>query len=222
MMEDKVVICVILALLAFMPQSCMIRLSNKSLIEHSIVGSGTMTEIDVKDPGDFNEIILSLPMDIEYSYGEPSVLITCDENAAEYIEIKCSDNKLELGMSKEKAAIAQCEIRAKISSPSLQNLTIAGIGSFVANGIDEDEFVVTIAGNGDCDISGLKAADLKLTIAGSGDIDLDGVNARNVTGNIAGSGDISIAGKAEKATFSIAGSGEVETDHLECPMMEFK
>ncbi|MGN1214744.1 MAG: GIN domain-containing protein [Candidatus Cryptobacteroides sp.] len=222
MMEDKIMMCVIMALLAFMPQSCMIRVSTFANHEGVVVGSGKLTEIKIEDPEEFDEFTLSIPMDIEYSYGEPSVVITCDENAAKYIDVKQSGNSLEIAMTKEKATLTRCSVTARISSHSLKSVTIAGGGSFEAKGIDEKEFVATIAGSGDIDISGLKTGSLKLVIAGSGDIDLEGVDAIEVNGSIAGSGDIGIEGKAEKATFSIAGSGKVESDHLECPMKEFK
>ena len=148
MIEDKVIMCVMLAMLAFMPQSCMIRINNAGFNKGTITGSGNLTENRVEGLGDFDKISISLPMDIEYAYGEPSVVIFCDDNVYEYIDVKCNDNVLLLAMSNEKAYLRNCKLKARISSPELDAITLAGSGSFKADGIQAAEFEVTVAGSG--------------------------------------------------------------------------
>ena len=257
MIEDKVIMCVMLAMLAFMPQSCMIRINNAGFNKGTIAGSGNLTENRVEGLGDFDKISISLPMDIEYAYGEPSVVIFCDDNVYEYIDVKCNDNVLLLAMSNEKAYLRNCKLKARISSPELDAITLSGSGSFEADGIQAAEFEVTVAGSGEVSLASLKVDSLQVTVAGSGDVDLDeaescnmdlivtgsgdievngvktdnlelciagsgditieGNDAGNVAGTVMGSGCISIAGKAQKASFSLAGSGTVEHNRFDCP-----
>ena len=51
---------------------------------------------------------------------------------------------------------------------------------------------------------------------------LDRIEARSLSGSIAGSGDITVNGRADKASFDIAGSGEVHCDGLDCPKLEVR
>ena len=55
MIEDKVIMCVMLAMLAFMPQSCMIRINNAGFNKGTITGSGNLTENRVEGLGDFDK-----------------------------------------------------------------------------------------------------------------------------------------------------------------------
>ncbi|MGN0202289.1 MAG: GIN domain-containing protein [Candidatus Cryptobacteroides sp.] len=213
-MNESVVMCVVLSMLTLMPQSCMIRTSNSKKVE---AGSGRIITIDVKDIEEFDSIDLGLPLDIEYSYGEPSVTILCDDNYADFVKVKCREGKLELSLSPDKGALKHCTLKAKVSSGYLKSIAIAGYGSFEAAGIEAEEFTASIAGSGDIEINGIKADNLKMNIAGSGDIDIEDISARSVSGSIAGSGDISVSGKAEKASFNIAGSGDIDCKRLDCP-----
>lgn len=223
-------------------QSCMIRIGNFGAHEGVLVGSGNITEINVDGLTDFDEISVSLPMDVEYAYGEPSVVIRCDDNAAEYIIAKCVGNELRLEMAPEKATLTKCYLKARVSSNSLSSVSLAGSGSFSAAGLDEKNFTASVAGSGELELDSIDAEDVKLSIAGSGEVDarllkadsvrmsiagsgdvrLDRIEARSLSGSIAGSGDITVNGRADKATFDIAGSGEVHCDGLDCPKLEVR
>ena len=223
-------------------QSCMIRIGNFGAHEGVLVGSGNITEINVDGLTDFDEISVSLPMDVEYAYGEPSVVIRCDDNAAEYIIAKCVGNELRLEMAPEKATLTKCYLKARVSSNSLSSVSLAGSGSFSAAGLDEKSFTASVAGSGELELDGIDAEDVKLSIAGSGEVDarllkadsvrmsiagsgdvrLDRIEARSLSGSIAGSGDITVNGRADKASFDIAGSGEVHCDGLDCPKLEVR
>lgn len=241
-MKNKVLFCALTAMAALTMQSCMIRIGNFGAHEGVLVGSGNITEINVDGLTDFDEISVSLPMDVEYAYGEPSVVIRCDDNAAEYIIAKCVGNELRLEMAPEKATLTKCYLKARVSSNSLSSVSLAGSGSFSAAGLDEKNFTASVAGSGELELDSIDAEDVKLSIAGSGEVDarllkadsvrmsiagsgdvrLDRIEARSLSGSIAGSGDITVNGRADKATFDIAGSGEVHCDGLDCPKLEVR
>lgn len=241
-MKNKVLFCALTAMAALTMQSCMIRIGNFGAHEGVLVGSGNITEINVDGLTDFDEISVSLPMDVEYAYGEPSVVIRCDDNAAEYIIAKCVGNELRLEMAPEKATLTKCYLKARVSSNSLSSVSLAGSGSFSAAGLDEKSFTASVAGSGELELDGIDAEDVKLSIAGSGEVDarllkadsvrmsiagsgdvrLDRIEARSLSGSIAGSGDITVNGRADKASFDIAGSGEVHCDGLDCPKLEVR
>ena len=223
-------------------QSCMIRIGNIGVHESVLVGSGNITEIKVDSLSDFDEISISLPMDVEYVYGEPSVVIRCDDNAAEYIIAKCVGNELRLEMAPEKATLTKCYLKARVSSNSLSSVSLAGSGSFSAAGLDEKNFTASVAGSGELELDGIDAEDVKLSIAGSGEVDarllkadsvrmsiagsgevrLDRIETRSLTGKVAGSGDITVSGHADKASFDIAGSGDIHSEGLDCPKLEVR
>ena len=241
-MKNKVLFCALTAMAALTMQSCMIRIGNFGAHEGVLVGSGNITEINVDGLTDFDEISISLPMDVEYVYGEPSVVIRCDDNAAEYIIAKCVGNELRLEMAPEKATLTKCYLKARVSSNSLSSVSLAGSGSFSAAGLDEKSFTASVAGSGELELDGIDAEDVKLSIAGSGEVDarllkadsvrmsiagsgdvrLDRIETRSLTGKVAGSGDITVSGHADKASFDIAGSGEVHCDGLDCPKLEVR
>ena len=79
---------------------------------------------------------------------------------------------------------------------------------------------LVVTGSGDIEVNGIKTDNLELCIAGSGDITIEGNDAGNVAGTVMGSGCISIAGKAQKASFSLAGSGTVEHNSFDCPELK--
>lgn len=241
-MKNKVLFCALTAMAALTMQSCMIRIGNFGAHEGVLVGSGNITEINVDGLTDFDEISVSLPMDVEYVYGEPSVVIRCDDNAAKYISAKCEGKELKLEMAPEKATLTRCHFTARVSSTSLKSVSLAGSGEFSAAGLDEKTFFASVAGSGDIELDGINAESVKLSIAvsgemdakdiradsvkmsiaGSGDVRLDRIDARSLSGSIAGSGDITVNGRADKATFDIAGSGEVHCDGLDCPKLEVR
>jgi hypothetical protein len=73
---------------------------------------------------------------------------------------------------------------------------------------------VSLAGSGDFTADRMNGNDVALEIAGSGTMKVASVTAKNVKGEIAGAGDLVLAGKAERADYSIAGAGKVDATKL--------
>ena len=71
-----------------------------------------------------------------------------------------------------------------------------------------------LRGSGDLNIQGLSGPSFELSLAGSGDVRLDGAELGQLKSRLAGSGDVWIKGRADDATISIAGSGDVHAADL--------
>jgi hypothetical protein len=99
------------------------------------------------------------------------------------------------------------DIRAKISMPALNSVSVAGSGDVVATGVKANDFNASIAGSGDIRVAG-SCATANLSIAGSGDLRFEELRCKSVNASIAGSGDIR-AYASESANSRIAGSGDI-------------
>lgn len=102
-------------------------------------------------------------------------------------------------------------VTVTVTSPDLVGVSIAGSGSFSADGlVDTDIMNLSVAGSGDITMKNLQCDRLKASVAGSGSLCLDSVRTLASSLSVAGSGDI-------KAHFlqsgplncSVAGSGDI-------------
>jgi hypothetical protein len=73
---------------------------------------------------------------------------------------------------------------------------------------------VRVAGSGDINVDRITGERFSGAIAGSGDLRLAQVAVREIGLSIAGSGGITVAGQAQKASYEIAGSGDVDASGL--------
>lgn len=73
---------------------------------------------------------------------------------------------------------------------------------------------VEVAGSGDIDVDRVAGQRFKGAIAGSGNLRLPQVAVNELGLAIAGSGGITVAGQAQKASFEVAGSGDVDASAL--------
>ena len=74
--------------------------------------------------------------------------------------------------------------------------------------------MVEVAGSGDINVDRIAGERFKGAIAGSGDLRLGQVAVNELGLSIAGSGGITAAGQARKASYEIAGSGNVDASNL--------
>lgn len=85
-------------------------------------------------------------------------------------------------------------VTVTITAPSLVEASLAGSGNFTADRMAGDKVKVELAGSGNA-----KVAD---------------VTAKSFESDLAGTGDIMVAGKVERAEYSVAGTGNVDGSKL--------
>lgn len=81
-----------------------------------------------------------------------------------------------------------------VTAPTLAEASLAGSGDFTADRMAGDE--------------------VNVELAGSGNAKVGTISAKSFESEIAGSGDVTVAGKAERAEYSVAGSGSVDATRL--------
>lgn len=99
-------------------------------------------------------------------------------------------------------------VRAEISVPSLEGLTVNGSSDAVLSGLDVESFALDINGSGDVEIAGQCGA-AEFDINGSGDISARDFKCRDVSLGISGSGDAEIFA-SQKVAIEVSGSADVD------------
>jgi len=74
---------------------------------------------------------------------------------------------------------------------------------------------ITLAGSGDVEVDRIAGQSFTGGIAGSGTLEIGVVEVNEAKFSIGGSGDIVVAGKADKLTVEIGGSGTVDAENLQ-------
>lgn len=85
-------------------------------------------------------------------------------------------------------------VTVTVTAPKLAQASLAGSGDFTADRMSGDA--------------------VKVELAGSGNAKVGDVVGKSFESEIAGSGDVMVAGKVERAEFSVAGSGNVDAARL--------
>lgn len=81
-----------------------------------------------------------------------------------------------------------------VTAPTLVAASLAGSGDFTADRMAGDAVLVELAGSGNADVAD--------------------VTAKSFKGDVAGTGDVRLAGKVERAEFSVAGTGDIDASKL--------
>lgn len=150
----------------------------------------------------FDRITLAGPDNISFTTeGEHAVSATGDAKALERLQYRVRDGELRIRRKKSSFSFGDSgEANIKISAPALRALVLAGSGSAKVDRMEGDE--------------------IKLSVAGSGDADIAKLNAKKFDGAIAGSGSLKLAGSADNADISIAGSGSVLGERFSSPTVD--
>ena len=110
------------------------------------------------------------------------------------------------------ARLKATEFVIDVTAPSLEDLNLAGSGTFNAlSPLQGEAIEVNLAGSGDIVFhKTVSARDIELNVAGSGDLVCDDLVADKLDSNVAGSGDLKVTkGTVREATASVAGSGDI-------------
>ncbi len=170
-----------------------------------VVGSGVV-KTDIRTIGDFERV--------EFKGGGKLEFVTADQNKC---EVEIDDNLLEListevvdgtlTISNTDSYTTSKGLVVRLTSKSLNELTISGGCEFNGKDLDAEQFKIKVNGSGNLKLHG-KATKLTINIAGAGDVKSGELAADDVSVNIQGSG--SFDGQANKTlSVDIAGSGSV-------------
>ena len=173
-------------------------------------GNGVQVE-QVIDAHDFNDIEVVGSMDVVFTQGPESVVLTADENLVEYYVIEASDGSLKITSKRGYTLMHKAKTFVAVSAPDLTKVRIAGSGDCDIQGdlLLEGDLALRISGSGDIETGRVVCKDFSAKIAGSGDIEAEAIEAGDVQLSISGSGDIDVeAVTASAVSIGISGSGD--------------
>lgn len=194
--------------------SCTFHLDGESFGGETIKGDGNIVTRTI-DVTAFNEISTSLSATVNFTISDKyTCTVSVDENLFDYLDIRVKDNELLMGKKKEHKNIGlkATQFVIEVTAPSLENINLAGSGTFNANSpLEAEKFEANVAGSGDIVFHKTVTAEkVELNVAGSGDLSCNELIADKLDCNIAGSGDLKVVrGKVREAEASVAGSGDI-------------
>jgi len=205
------------------------------LNKKTVRGNGVMVSQSY-EVAEFNSIAVNGAVDVVYSQGPQSVVLTADENIIGYFRIESTDGVLKISHADSVNVYSDNDFVVRVCSADLSGVKINGSGdcdivggltteadfSFILNGSGELEadaivcnnMTTKISGSGDVDVDAVTAKSVSATISGSGDIELGCRKVGELIVKINGSGDVKLYGEAGSLTSKINGSGELDTKGL--------
>jgi carbon monoxide dehydrogenase subunit G len=176
-------------------------------------GNGHVTT-ETRRLGSYHNISLHAAVDVYLTQGpETAVVIEGEANILPYIIIEEDGGTLSIKQQDNTSYSSFHPIKVKLTAPNITALNVTGSGTInLVNTIDNEESItLSITGSGN--IKGnIHTPDVKADVAGSGDIIISG-ETKNLEFEGNGSGDFKGKSlKAENATISISGSGDVEVN----------
>lgn len=208
------IIIIAAVIIGMMLNACTINVDGESFGFKTVKGDGNVVTRDY-DVAAFNAISTSLPATVNFTIADSySCTVSVDENLFDYLDIKVKDNELLMGKREEdkNTSLKATQFVIEVTAPSLENLNLAGSGTFNAlSPLQGEAMEVNLAGSGDIVFhKTVSARDIELNVAGSGDMVCDDLVADKLDSNIAGSGDLKVTkGTVREATASVAGSGDI-------------
>ena len=162
----------------------------------------------------FTQIETAGAYDVQVTTGQaPSMIATGPRDLIDRLEIEQRGdrliirNKRESGIGRVKWSNGR--VRVAVTVPMLGGAAMAGSGDMRIDRIAGARFAGSVAGSGGLLLDRVEVSEIGLSLAGSGAIKAIG-SARRATYSIAGSGDIDASGlTAAQANASVAGSGDL-------------
>lgn len=188
------------------------------------------------DVGEFESITQEKSLDdlmFIQTDGEYKVKIVAYSETVDSVTVNNEDGTLRIGCDCDKATIGP--VQAWVYAPSIKAISTVGSGNVRIGEYSGDSLVITAAGSGlikafNLDLSRvlmvnaagsgdqkfrhISAEELIIIKAGSNDGDFSDINVGKLSVASIGSGDTKFSGKAESATISKKGSGEIDTNDL--------
>ena len=117
--------------------ACTINVDGESFGFKTVKGDGNVVTRDY-DMAAFNAISTSLSATVNFTIADSySCTVSLDENLFDYLDIKVKDNELLMGKRQEdkNTSLKATQFVIEVTAPSLENLNLAGSGTFNARAI---------------------------------------------------------------------------------------
>lgn len=164
---------------------------------------------------DFTGVVVTGVYDVEIKVG-PSYSIELEgkEKRMKYVEVEKSGDTLFLGMDEDGQGKRwnghNNGIRAVITLPALDEVSLTGVGAIEASGIKAGRFVSELEGVGSIELSGT-CDTLEGSVAGIGSLDASDLECKNVEVDVEGMGSAEVYA-SESVDADIDGMGSIDVE----------
>jgi hypothetical protein len=198
----KLPLSLFLIVLLFLPS-----LACGSFTTYPVIGSGEIVTQTI-DVSSFHRVTLEGFGDVFIEQGQTeSLSVETDENILPLLDIHVRGGELILGTKNGVNVNPSKSITYKLTVQGLDDIRLAGSGTFHAGSLKTGNFGVSVTGSGDVNISSLSAEKLSIELNGSGNISIENIDVTTVDTSLQGSGNINLEGKADTQKARVGGSG---------------
>jgi len=170
-----------------------------------IRGNGNIVT-EQRSVADFNEIVASGGMKVEWHTGAPSLTITTDENLLRHVEDRISGSTLRL---KEHEHLRPTHgIKVTVSSPKFNGADLSGAVDLIAHNLTGAKFYVRGTGASDITVDGT-VDELLADITGAGDLKAKALQVKTAQISTTGAAD-AVVNVTDALRVSITGAGDVD------------
>jgi hypothetical protein len=154
-----------------------------SYANNSIKGNGNETSKNF-EVSNFSAVDASHAYEIELSVGnETSVKIETDENLMKYVAVSVKNNTLYIGI--ENNLNIRGKMKAYITTPNLNGISLSGACKINADGINSENFAIEFSGACSGNVSG-KSNNVNVDLSGASKLNASELKSSNVKVDVSG------------------------------------
>jgi hypothetical protein len=174
------------------------------------IGNGQMASESRPAGGGFGAIGLSGSVALELRQGSPAAIVVhADANLLPLLETRVDNGELKVRWKRGTSVRTNSRTWIEVTAPQIHAVSSAGSGGITIDTMTVPQLALSVQGSSDVRASALDTDELSLTIAGSGRATLAG-RAQRASIDLAGSGTIDAAKlRADEVRVSVGGSGDV-------------
>jgi putative autotransporter adhesin-like protein len=157
----------------------------------SAIAHADLAASQPRSVGAFHAIDLAGTLEVQVTFGKPaSVTVTADGDLADQIDkvlTTVKDGVLVISTPELRRKVSHGHLRAIVTAPDLDGLSISGTGAMKVTGIANDRLAINLGGTGALTAAGSTGA-LRVDVGGTGEIAARDLTARDVVVDIGGTG----------------------------------
>lgn len=160
------------------------------------------------DEKDFTRIAITGVYELTVLSGEDYFVgLSGKTTSLQQATVRVSGNTLYLGQEKKRGFRGRKTVRARITLPSLEAISISGVVEGSVAGVDADEFRINVSGVGDLKVDG-KCTHLRAELSGVGDLNARSLECNSVDIAVSGVGDARVYA-SEELDAHVSGIGDL-------------